>query len=76
MATTTEINTWLQEARCNSCIPKGEQLPVIIYLLQQLAENTMTPNELMAAAKCNRCIPVGEQLPVVIYLLDALVNGP
>lgn len=75
MAVSTDPNVLLEEAKCNECIPKGEENAVIIYLLQQIAGNTMTPNELMEQAKCLRCIPGGMQQEVIIYLLDQIQQG-
>lgn len=72
MAVSTDPNVLLEEAKCNECIPKGEENAVIIYLLQQIAQNTMSPDELMAEAKCFRCIPAGMQQEVIIYLLDQI----
>lgn len=68
----TDPNTLLEDSKCNKCIPKGEENAVIIYLLQQIAQNTMTPNELMEASKCFKCIPAGMQTEVIIYLLDQI----
>lgn len=59
----------------NSCIPVGMQLPVLIYLLQQMAGNAMSTDELMQEAACYRtCIPPGMLKPVVIYLLDQIAQ--
>lgn len=62
----------IEDSKCEKCIPYGMQLEVIIFLLQQLSGNTMTPKELMEASKCNRCIPRGTQPEIIIYLLDQL----
>lgn len=70
-------NELMQAAACfNKCIPQGAQGGVDIYLLQQLAGNTMTPDQLLEQAKClNKCIPPGEAPGVIIYLLCQILNS-
>jgi hypothetical protein len=71
----SDPNSLMAAAKCMKCIPTGMQPEVIIYLLQQLAGNTMTPNQLMTAAKCMKCIPAGAQPEVQTYLLCAIANA-
>jgi hypothetical protein len=76
VANQTDTNALLEAAKCAPCIPKGMEMAVVITLLQEIAGNTMTPNELMNAATCIHCtIPKGMQLEVAIYLLDNLFNS-
>lgn len=75
MAISCEPNDLLEAAKCFKCIPVGEQMAVQIYLLQQIAENTMTVDELLAAAKCFKCIPQGAQAEIRNYLLCQIVNA-
>lgn len=74
MAVSCDPNDLIQAASCNRCISHGDEGPVIIYLLQQIAGNTMTPDQLMQAASCLRCIPAGIQSEIQTYLLCAIVN--
>jgi len=62
-------------AACYDCIPQGYRESVMIYLLAQIASNTMTPSELAAAAVCYDCIPAGYRLSVIIYLLAQVAAG-
>ena len=62
-------------AVCYDCIPAGYRESVMIYLLAQIASNTMTPTELAAAAVCYDCIPAGYRLSVIIYLLAQISAG-
>ncbi len=64
-------------ANCFKCdIPKGEEALVMIYLLQQIAQNTMTPQELANAATCFRCgIPRGMEQEVIMYLLCQIATA-
>jgi len=64
-------------SRCISqCVPGGLQLPVLIYLFQTIANNTMTPSELANEARCYAdCIPSGAQLAVLIYLATQISGG-
>jgi hypothetical protein len=71
---TTDPNTLLAASACLKCISNGVKPDVMIYLLQQLAGNTMTPNQLMAQASCNRCIPDGMKWDVAIYLLTQIAT--
>lgn len=73
----TDIHTLLDASKCiNSCIPVGMQMPVLIYLMQQMSGNGMTTDQLMQAAACNaKCIPVGMQRPIIIYLLDQILQN-
>lgn len=71
----TDPNVLMQAADCMKCIPGGMEGPVIIYLLQQIAGNTMTANQLMQEAACLKCIPAGLQLTVQNYLLDQILQS-
>lgn len=51
-------------------IPIGSQLPVMIWLLAQIAGVSADPQSLMASAGCiDQCIPTGMKLGVAIDLL-------
>jgi len=65
-----------EASACVDCgIPRGAADAVQIYLLQQIAGNTMTPSELMEAAACYDCIPKGMRDAVQIYLLNQIQDG-
>lgn len=72
-----QTDTYVQEAACiNACIPRGDQLAVLIYLFAQIAGVTTDPNTLMQQAACiNNCIPMGMQLPVLVYLASQITSG-
>lgn len=74
MATPSEL---ANDARCvSSCVSSGMQLPVLIYLFQQIAQNDMSPSELANEARCYAsCIPSGMQLPVLIFLASQIAGG-
>lgn len=67
----------MEAAKClNSCVPPGMHAAIQTYLLQQIAGNTMTTDELMQAADCfNKCIPKGMQASVQNYLLCQIINS-
>ena len=67
----------MQASSCIDCnIPPGMQGSVQIYLMQQIAGNTMSPDELMqAAAELNGKIPPGMVPYVIAYLLCAAVTA-
>jgi hypothetical protein len=67
-------NALQQAAACYKCVPAGAQNEVIIYLLQQIAGNTQTPDQLMQSATCLRCVPQGMLQEVMVYLLCQIVN--
>ena len=73
----TDPQALIEAGRCLACIPNGLQGPVMIWLLQQIARNTMTPNELMAEvqSKCLGCIPAGSQQEVITWLLCTIANA-
>lgn len=71
----SDPNELMQAATCAQCIPKGMELPVIIWLVQQYVENTMTTDQLLQAASCYKCIPADMQLVVLIYLLDQFLQS-
>lgn len=62
-------------ANCFKCIPGGMQPEVMIYLLQQIAGNTETPDQLVQSAKCFKCIGQGMMSEVIVYLLCQTVNA-
>lgn len=65
----------LDASKCYNCIPTGAQSEVMIYLLQQIAGNTETVNQLMENSKCFKCIPAGMQPEVITYLLCQIANA-
>lgn len=75
--TTTTVPTdpaaLIAAGACYKCIPKGLEMPVLIYLLNTVAGSNLTVEQLIEAAKCYKCIPTGMQQEVVIYLLDAIL---
>lgn len=71
-----ETNTLLADATCFRCVPRGMQLPVLIYLAATAAGVSTDPNVLMSNASCiGRCLPKGLQIPALISILDDLLNG-
>lgn len=64
----------VESAKC-LCFPEAVQGAVQIYLLQQIAENTETPEQLMESAKCLQCIPQSLQPAIINYLLCQIVNA-
>lgn len=75
MATPTDADALMNAAACNRCITPGMQGPVMIKLLQDIAGNTMTTDQLIAASKSYTEIPTGSQYPVIIFLLDQIVQA-
>lgn len=75
MAISCEPADLIAASKCFVCVPKGMQNEVIIYLLQQIAGNTQTPNELLESAKCLKCLPPGTLPEIQVYLLCQIVNG-
>lgn len=73
MATTQEA---IEGAICIDCaIPKGLQIPVLIWLYQQIA-GVSTIQEMIDGAVCIDCtIPKGMQIPVLIGLVNAGGSG-
>lgn len=68
-----DTNALIQASRCiDSCIPDGQKMAVIIYLLAQIAAvDPIDTKALLENSKCiNSCIPQGAQWAVVIYLLS------
>lgn len=58
-------------AACFQGIPPGDQNAIIIYLLQQLAGNTMTPAQLAKASACYCYSDKKVADSVMVYLLQA-----
>lgn len=76
MAISCEPNDLMTLSKCFDAIPSGMQLAVQTYLLQQIAGNTMTVDELMEAAACFIAkIPAGDQLAVQNYLLCQIASA-
>lgn len=69
MSIDCDPNALMQAAKCFSCIPKGSQEEVMVYLLAQIAGGSTDPATLMQEAKCFKCIPKGELEEVMAYLL-------
>jgi hypothetical protein len=57
------------------CGPEDSQRAQMIYLLAQIAGNTMTPNQLAAAAACYNCIPQDLWQAEVTYLLCSIASA-
>lgn len=56
----SDPSTLLQEAKCYlSCIPKGMQDVVMLYLLAQIAGVGTDVNAIIDSASCYDCIPLG-----------------
>ena len=72
-----DINTVLDGAKCvDSTIPRGMQLPVLIYIFAKLANMQVDPNALIEQAKCiNAYIPAGLQVSVLILLSSYIQQG-
>mgnify|MGYP003606571225 CR=1 FL=1 len=72
-----EINTVLDGAKCvDSTIPRGMQLPVLIYIFSKLANMQVDPQVLIDQAKCiNAYVPAGLQLSVLILLASYIQQG-
>jgi hypothetical protein len=70
-----ETNDLLQASACFKCIPAGSQEEVMIYLLGQIVDPTLTPQEMMDASACFKCIPKGMQWGVIAWLLCQTANG-
>jgi hypothetical protein len=75
MPISCDPNDLAQAANCMKCIPTGMQPEVIIYLLQQIAGNTQTTDQLVQSAACFKCIPSGMQADVQTYLLCQIANA-
>lgn len=75
MAISCDPNALLDASKCFKCIPSGTQSEVMIYLLQQIAGNTETTDQLMDHSKCYKCIPAGMQPEVITYLLCQIANA-
>lgn len=68
-------NALMEAAKClDRCVPPGMHPAIQTYLLQQIAGNTMTIDQLLAEAKCYTCIPAGMQREVQLMLLCEIVN--
>lgn len=73
--TTTEL---AEASKCiDLCIPDGQKLAVIIYLLAVQAGVSADPSTLVANAACiDNCIPDGFKPAVIIDLLNTIAaNG-
>ena len=62
---------------CFNCVPDGDKLNLVIYLLQQQIPSmaTLTANQLAIAAKQFQAIPDGLKWNVIIYLLCSGAGG-
>lgn len=69
----TDAATLAREAACY-CFNPQQSGAVLIYLLNQLLDDPLTPAQLMDAAKCFQCIPAGNRAAVQTYLLAALLD--
>lgn len=79
MAVTTDASALANAARCYSnCIPPGQELAVLVYILaQQAGLGDVDPKELANRAKCyESCLSSGMAWAVVIYLLVQIANEP
>ena len=57
------------------CVPNGMAGAIEIYLLQQIAGNSETVDELIESAKCiNQCVPKGFEKAIITYLLCVIAN--
>lgn len=75
MSASTDPNVLAGDANCLICIPPGMQMPVMIWLLCQIAGVTTDPNTLIKNAGCLQCIDPGMQGPVMIWLLTQIAGG-
>lgn len=58
------------DARCFTCVPEKALLAMQVYLLQAIANNAMTVQELMDASACFRDCMTGKALyGAMVYLL-------
>jgi hypothetical protein len=64
-------------AKASACFCGSEdsQRAQMIYLLAQIAGNTMTPNQLAAASVCYACIPNDLWQAEVTYLLCSIASA-
>lgn len=69
-----DVNTIIAQAACFKCIPKGLEMPALIYMINQATGLNYTVEELIQNAACYKCIPTGLQMPVLIWLIDQLVT--
>lgn len=65
----------LADSGCFSCIPKGNQQQVLIYLLAVMAGGSLDPATLVAESKCMACIPREMREQVITYLLCQIANA-
>ena len=70
MAIDCDPSALAESAKC-FCFPKDVEQAVIIYLLAQIASNTMTPSELAAAAAPYTGMPKNVQEAAIVYLACA-----
>jgi len=77
MDVSCDPNDLMAEARCyDRCVPPGMHPAIQTYLLQQIAENTMTPEQLVSEAKClSSCIPAGMMPYIIAMLMCEIVNN-
>lgn len=52
---------------------EGQKLAAFIYLLQQIAGNSLSPNDLSKASACFNCNDQGHQLAQIVYLLNQIL---
>lgn len=74
MAITCTPQSLLESSACFSCIPKGIQQQVMIYLLAQIAEESTDAATLVAAAKCMSCIPHDLRNEIITNLICTIKN--
>ena len=74
MAIDCDPSALAESAKC-FCFPKDVEQAVIIYLLAQIASNTMTPSELAAAAAPYMGMPKNVQEAAMLYLTCQISNA-
>jgi hypothetical protein len=57
------------------CGPSDSQRAQMIYLLAQIAGNTMTPTQLAAASVCYNCVPQDLQMAEITMLLCSIATA-
>lgn len=68
MAVSCDPNDLLESSKCLTCIPKGRQMDVVIYLLATIAGVSTDPNTLLELSKNLQTIPDGLKDDVLLYV--------
>lgn len=70
-----EPQALMTAAKCFTCLGPQQTLAVQTYLLQQIAGDSHTVEELMALAKCFSCLGPKQLREIQAYLLCQIVNS-